>query len=510
MPNAIPTKLSPELFKKRSSTDVNDQEPQSTPENILKLFYNCQITKLLGKKVSKWSNGMIVDGIRINSMMSVNAYDSLRTFKYIAFPSSSTLQEVTQYPCPPGPIEVIINALGAKDIPIEERTSLRIHLLISDMASFNVSAWSEFGIMSCRNQITASNDHPSEYARKLFAIPDVEHLIKSIRNMLTSYDFIYVEDESTLNLVTNMGTHNIIINRSSNLQTRICSWKVVCLLVQLEDDLRIDKKSKLSKKHLNVEYDRFSKMNVPLALDVFSHQTAAAIREIDDEYLIDNDLSCDEREGTAYFIDLMAEWIDWLLNPKKEMNEIGLKFNAKIKNLFSTLNYREDLDKKKNKQKSKTHSSNSVQAKIQSIPVTNLVTNDDDTSSDESSANNPTQPKYTIINTFKPIQRGTLLLCDFISEFKEYFKTHIHQGLTAKFILNNFNGSCIEHYFSRIKYKIDHPDHQQFKNSLRRVLSAQVTLKEQETVHKMRMKMIIDTFFRGMIFFIQFQSSVTC
>ena len=37
----------------------------------------------------------------------------------------------------------------------------------------------------------------------------------------------------------------------------------------------MDKKSKLSKKHLKVENDSFSKMNVPFALDVFSQRTVS-------------------------------------------------------------------------------------------------------------------------------------------------------------------------------------------------------------------------------------------
>ena len=90
---------------------------------------------------------------------------------------------------------------------------------------------------------------------------------------------------------------------------------------------------------------------IPLSLHIFCHQIAATILEIGDEYLGENGLSDDEREGTAHFVDLMAEWTDWLLNCKKEMNESGLIFNVRMNNLFSRPKYREDVNKKCNKRK---------------------------------------------------------------------------------------------------------------------------------------------------------------
>ena len=132
-----------------------------------------------------------------------------------------------------------------------EDSGIKIHGLVSDMASINVSLWKEFGAKCDFNDTLDVNQcssvHPCDFARKLFFSPDYEHILKNIRNFLLEYDFKF--------------------NKSD-----VGSIVPVKALITLEEQGIIPKMTDLNASHVFMK-NSFVKMKVKPAVELFDMKT---------------------------------------------------------------------------------------------------------------------------------------------------------------------------------------------------------------------------------------------
>lgn len=82
--------------------------------NILDRFSSDQISKLQNRKVSEWTPAMIETGLIVSSSMSSSAYKNLTKLSSVALPSFSTLHKKVNYRCPPGMLQIFIQAMKRK------------------------------------------------------------------------------------------------------------------------------------------------------------------------------------------------------------------------------------------------------------------------------------------------------------------------------------------------------------------------------------------------------------
>lgn len=117
--------------------------------------------------------------------------------------------------------------------------------------------------------------------KKIYAIYDAPHLFKSFRNNLLSGNF--------------------------NLNGKIITFQDIRKTYQIgQKNEKSRMLLKLTDSHL--QPDTFQKMNVKLAIQIFSHSVASAIKTC----IETNELQSDTAENTAYFIELMNNLFDTL------------------------------------------------------------------------------------------------------------------------------------------------------------------------------------------------------
>lgn len=167
-----------------------------------------------------------------------------------------------------------------------ESLGLKIHV-VSDMAGGNMALWSRFGIHAGRHsKPSTSCVHPCDPARRLWFTPDVPHLLKNLRNHLTSGQAIYLPDE---------------VVQKHKLPTARVDLAHVKKLVEE------DGKSELKiAPHLNsscVDPKHYNKMKVKFAFSLFHNDTAAGLR-----LLVDSGKLEKEALTTAWFISKVFRW----------------------------------------------------------------------------------------------------------------------------------------------------------------------------------------------------------
>ena len=135
-----------------------------------------------------------------------------------------------------------------------ESAGAKIHGLVSDMASTNVSLWKAYGAKcdysASYNTHQCSSEHPCDFARKLFFFPDYEHVIKNIRNFLLDNDL--------------------------HFGSQVASIAPVKALVTLEEEGILPKFTDLNASHVCIK-NSFAKMKVKPAIDLFSSKTAQSL-----------------------------------------------------------------------------------------------------------------------------------------------------------------------------------------------------------------------------------------
>ena len=110
-PDAIPLKRKQPV----DSENVCENSFAAQEEKkALECFSSDQILKLQNRKVKEWTPQMIETGLTVASSMSSNAYKNLTKLPSIALPSFSTLFQNLNYRCPPGILQIFINAMKVK------------------------------------------------------------------------------------------------------------------------------------------------------------------------------------------------------------------------------------------------------------------------------------------------------------------------------------------------------------------------------------------------------------
>ena len=136
----------------------------------------------------------------------------------------------------------------------------------------------------------------------LFAICDISHLGKNIRNALYNRKVLWISEKYV---------------KENNLVSSEVRWEHIVKLVEFEKKMRLKNASHLSKK--DIELTNFSKMKVSLALHVLSKKTGSVIRWYVDNYPKEFPKTY---LTTAYFCDQVGEFIDITANYSKSMEII--------------------------------------------------------------------------------------------------------------------------------------------------------------------------------------------
>lgn len=146
--------------------------------------------------------------------------------------------------------------------------------VVCDQASTNQNVFKRLGVTSKYPFFFCNN-------RKLFALYDVPHLIKNIRNNFLTND--YVNGEEKMSFQDIRSTYDI--DKSSNVSRSL---------------------TKLTERHMNP--NAFQKMTVSLATQVFSHSVAAAIKTAKET----KQLTSDTADATAKFVQVVNHMFDAL------------------------------------------------------------------------------------------------------------------------------------------------------------------------------------------------------
>lgn len=170
-----------------------------------------------------------------------------------------------------------------KNIKICQEMGLNIRATICDQGSNNRALYSSLSISENNPFFTLSG-------QKIYAMFDVPHLFKSMRNSLLKNDFYSSGPENA--------------NR-----TVVASWSVISNLYRQERSAAVKSCSKLTEAHINPT--NFQKMSVKLSTQIFSHSVAAAIRTFHDTKKFKDDIK-PKAIPTAEFIDKMNKLFDTL------------------------------------------------------------------------------------------------------------------------------------------------------------------------------------------------------
>lgn len=168
-------------------------------------------------------------------------------------------------------------------------------VVVCDQASTNQNVFKRLGVTSKHPFFFCNN-------RKLFALYDVPHLIKNIRNNFLLND--YVNGEENMSFQDIRSTYNI--DKASNVSRSL---------------------TKLTERHMNP--NAFQKMTVSLATQVFSNSVAAAIRTAKET----KELTSDTADATAKFVQVVNHMFD-ALNSRKRYDKNPYKNALSEKSSF--------------------------------------------------------------------------------------------------------------------------------------------------------------------------------
>lgn len=187
---------------------------------------------------------------------------------------------------------------------------LRVRGVTSDMGRNNMQIWSLQEIFAHRTskiaQRPSSLDNPlgeahyncshfmqiPEYSNPIYFIADATHLFKSLRNMLLSHDF----------RLPFWAVRKWDIEGGD-----LVSWKWITELYGIQQSDLFQMSYKLTSSHISPS--NLEKMRVCFARQVFSSETAAAIRA-----MVANKLMDSRALPTAVFIELVERWYQLINN----------------------------------------------------------------------------------------------------------------------------------------------------------------------------------------------------
>lgn len=193
-----------------------------------------------------------------------------------------------------------------------EGIGLKVKGILSDMGSKNLALWKHFGIKVNRKFDDHFIDHPIRAPEKLHFMADVPHLLKNLKSMFVSHEFV-VDPDTVLKY---------------NLNSNVVSSEFVKKCLEVQENLNLKMTPNLNISKLEPT-NNFEKMNVGYACDVFNEQVAAAI-----ETLVALKLLSTDALTTAWFIRLVRSWFD-MFNSRCESRSISLK---NMDACFQTLN----------------------------------------------------------------------------------------------------------------------------------------------------------------------------
>ena len=159
-------------------------------------------------------------------------------------------------------------------IALLEQAGLDPKMIVCDQGSSNRSMLKQLNV-------TPENPFFISNGKKIYAIFDVPHLFKSFRNNM--------------------------LNGNFNLNGKIIRFEDIRRTYEIDKE---NKKSRMLMKltHSHLQPDNFQKMNVKLAVQIFSHSVASAIRTC----IGTDELQSDTAENTANFIEFMNNLFDTL------------------------------------------------------------------------------------------------------------------------------------------------------------------------------------------------------
>ena len=191
-------------------------------------------------------------------------------------------------------------------IKIENETRFRIHAISSDMGPCNRGAWESFGISvlskGVRKNIGQHLLNASETPRSLFWFPDSSHLLKNIRNFMTTHSYVLPKffciqhDLRPLSIASLAPVEAMIAIRERggpNFQPK------------LRQDVIIP--------------SGFNKMNVGYVVRFFCPETVIALKRFQEFTKVHQDFvvncSQDVIDSVICFIELVSDWFQLVSAP---------------------------------------------------------------------------------------------------------------------------------------------------------------------------------------------------
>ena len=224
-----------------------------------------------------------------------------------------------------------------------ESTNLQVMAIVSDMGPCNMALWRSMGIKVSKTHVIHYTANPVQLERRLYILADTPHILKSIRNNLLKYVFNVNEctafaaeavpqpaecleccsDPDVVNNVAIDDMRVVKLNHSEDVK----HIKTV-IDVQENSELRIAHKLK----NIHVNPDQHQKMNVRLAFQLLSDDTAVAIKT----FIALGHLPS-EANDAALFVQLVSSWYR-IMSARHKGDALARRWKYDFRTKLSTLN----------------------------------------------------------------------------------------------------------------------------------------------------------------------------
>lgn len=129
------------------------------------------------------------------------------------------------------------------------------------MGSDNRSMWKAFCIKANRSTTICSVSHPVRSSSRLYIMPDVPHLFKSIKSILVSNKIIYLPQD---------------VVQSENLPSKEVKVEHIMDFIAAEAHLELKVAFRMKPENLD-KYNRFASMKVSTAKSIFCQRTFSGL-----------------------------------------------------------------------------------------------------------------------------------------------------------------------------------------------------------------------------------------
>jgi len=207
-----------------------------------------------------------------------------------------------------------------KQIVVDLQTiDVNVRAVVCDMGSCNRAMWRVAGVVTCKERVINSVQHPVLSDQLLYFLPDVPHVLKNVRNCLLSHDILLPPD-----IVTQY-----------NLPGPIVSISHVRGLLDLQESSEL--KIAPSLRRQQVEPRQFEKMKVRVAAQLFSHSVSSAL-----QFCVSVGLLPLAALTTAWFLEFFNTWFD-VANARTNLQALHPNSVTKISALKSMLSLATNL-----------------------------------------------------------------------------------------------------------------------------------------------------------------------